>query len=430
MESFDAKGVSFVSITQAFNTTTSMGRLTLNVLLSFAQFEREVTGERIRDKIAASRAKGMWMGGIPSLGYDISDRKLVVNAAEAKQVRDIFTRYLELGAVHALKLELDGANIVSKRWRTVAGKEQGGLPFSRGALFQLLKNPIYIGQVRHKDKTYPGQHAALLEVELFEAVQAKLRDNAVLRRDRPLRSAGAWLKGKIFDAEGRAMTPSFGYGKGGKPFRYYISSTSARASSSTISRVSGPQIEALVADRLKRRGFEEEPTAVSLRVELHAETIHLTLPAKSLPLLELTEDETVHSEPRDRVRLVIRVRAVFRGGRTWLVGPGGASPTSTAARDPRLIKALQQAHVFAREHGIAPTKSTFDLRQVSSPAESHKRKLLRLAYLAPDLQAAILNGTLPPGLTLQSLMGVAIPVSWVKQRELIWGRPNLSAKIS
>ena len=160
VEIFDAQGVSFVAVTQQFNTTTSMGRLTLNVLLSFAQFEREVTGERIRDKIAASKQKGMWMGGFVSLGYEVCDRRIVIDYGEAETVRSIFRRYQELGCVRLLKEDLDRRGILSKRRASRGGIESGGRSFSRGALYALLSNPIYAGEIRHKNVCHPGQHEA------------------------------------------------------------------------------------------------------------------------------------------------------------------------------------------------------------------------------------------------------------------------------
>src|SRR3989337_1488741 len=179
VEAFDARGVSFVSITQQFNTTTSMGRLTLNVLLSFAQFEREVAGERIRDKIAASKKKGMWMGGLPPLGYDVQNRKLVVNEQEALTVLHIFRRYVELKSVRALQADLDDAGIRSK-WRKLAdGTQYGGQKFSRGALYLMLQNRIYRGEITHKGDTYPGQHPAIVEKQLCDQVQAILAGNPV-----------------------------------------------------------------------------------------------------------------------------------------------------------------------------------------------------------------------------------------------------------
>ncbi len=182
VEVFDANAVSFVSITQAFNTTTSMGRLTLNVLLSFAQFEREVTGERIRDKIAASKKKGLWMGGQPALGYDVKDRRLVVNEAEAETVRAIFRGYLQLGSVRALKSALDAAGVVSKRRTAADGSAYGGQSLSRGALYQMLQNRVYCGEIVHKGAAYPGQHARIVNEELWRRVHEKLEANGVERR--------------------------------------------------------------------------------------------------------------------------------------------------------------------------------------------------------------------------------------------------------
>ncbi len=195
VELFDEHGVSFVSVTQAFNTTSSMGRLTLNVLLSFAQFEREVTGERIRDKIAASKQKGMWMGGLPPLGYDVSERKLIVNDYEAETVRHIYTRYVELRSVRALKGELDAAGIVSKRRVDRFGRESGGKPLARGALYLMLQNRTYRGEIVHKDASYPGEHEAIIDPELWDEVQAVLGTNRVERSTGSMRPSQACSPG-------------------------------------------------------------------------------------------------------------------------------------------------------------------------------------------------------------------------------------------
>jgi DNA invertase Pin-like site-specific DNA recombinase len=180
-EIFEARGVSFVSVTQQFNTTTSMGRLTLNVLLSFAQFEREVAVERIRDKIAASKKKGWWMGGMPPLGYRVEDRKLVVIPGEAETVRHIFRRYVALGSVRLLQQELETRGVTSKRWTSSSGRHWGGKPIARGALYLLLQNRIYRGEIVHKEQHYPGEHQAIIDPELWEATQVKLAANAVER---------------------------------------------------------------------------------------------------------------------------------------------------------------------------------------------------------------------------------------------------------
>src|SRR5215470_3547010 len=198
VELFEAHGVSFVAVTQQFNTTTSMGRLTLNVLLSFAQFERELAGERIRDKFAASRRKGMWMGGTVPLGYEGKDRKLVINEEEAERVRLIFRQYLALGCVSKLRTDLDQRGVRSKQRVLTSGRLLGGCSFGRGALYHLLRNRIYRGEVVHKGMAYPGEHKAIVDEELWSAVQAKLSDNVRQRRRTQVKS-GALLGGLIFD---------------------------------------------------------------------------------------------------------------------------------------------------------------------------------------------------------------------------------------
>jgi site-specific DNA recombinase len=222
IEVFDAQRVSFVSVTQAFNTTSSMGRLTLNVLLSFAQFEREVTGERIRDKIAASKKKGMWMGGQPSLGYDVKERKLVVNEAEAETVRGIFRRYIELGTVRALRDDLAAAGVVSKRRMAADRSAYGGQRFSRGALYLMLKNRIYRGKIVHKGIAFPGEHAAIVDEELWGRVQSHLEVNRIERREGDKALEPSLLAGIVFDASSEPMTPTHAVKKGTR-YRYYTS---------------------------------------------------------------------------------------------------------------------------------------------------------------------------------------------------------------
>ena len=227
VETFDGRDVSFVSVTQAFNTTTSMGRLTLNVLLSFAQFEREVTGERIRDKIAASKAKGMWMGGVPPLGYDVPEagsRMLRVNKTEAELVRSIYQRYLAIGSVHRLAAALAEDGIVSKKYIASSGRVLGGTPFDRGALFHLLRNRIYLGQIVHKDLVHQGEHQAIVDVHLFDRVQQHLAAHRVSRSasaDR--RTERAVLTGRLFDEAGEPMSPAHSRGRSGRLYRYYVS---------------------------------------------------------------------------------------------------------------------------------------------------------------------------------------------------------------
>ena len=219
---FDAAGASFVSVTQSFNTTTSMGRLTLNMLLSFAQFEREVTGERIRDKIAASKAKGMWMGGRPPLGYEVRDRKLEIVEDEAETVRHIFRRYAELGSVFDLRDDLAASGITAKRHVSVLGNVTGGGLIERGALYHLLQNHLYRGEISHKGQIYPGQHEAIIDEELWTLVQAKLADNRVERSVRSDAAQPSLLAGLLRDEDGIVLTPTHA-NKKGRRYRYYVS---------------------------------------------------------------------------------------------------------------------------------------------------------------------------------------------------------------
>src|SRR5271170_5938626 len=226
-----------------------MGRLTLNVLLSFAQFEREVTGERIRDKIAASKRKGMWMGGVPPLGYDVRERRLVVNPAEAKTVRYIYKRYLELGCVRQLRKELAKRGIGSKVRVSQKGIKSGGCRFSRGALYELLANPIYIGEIRHKQERHPGQHEPILPRELWERVQRRLNDNAARARRSSNGSIASPLAGKLFDADGQPLYVQ-GATKGRRRYRYYVSKCLVNGSASGNGkgwRLAAPEIERAVA---------------------------------------------------------------------------------------------------------------------------------------------------------------------------------------
>jgi site-specific DNA recombinase len=221
VELFDAYGVSFISITQSFNTTTSMGRLTLNMLLSFAQFEREVTGERIRDKIAASKKKGMWVGGVVPLGYKVVDRKLMIDEEEAPIVRLIFELYCALGSMIAVMRELRERRVVTRIRTLSSGKTIGGIAFTKGPLAYLLKNRMYLGEINHGDKSYPGEHAALIDRTLFERAQKILVRNAAARSYSQSQSQ-ALLVGRLFDDRGHRMTPSFA-AKRGVRYRYYVS---------------------------------------------------------------------------------------------------------------------------------------------------------------------------------------------------------------
>lgn len=432
VEVFDRAGASFVSITQAFNTTTSMGRLTLNVLLSFAQFEREVTGERIRDKIAQSKAKGMWMGGTVPLGYDVKDRALVVNAAEAETVRHIFRRYLELGSVYVLQVELEADGIRSKVRVTRAGKQVGGGLFSRGALYHLLQNRHYRGQIPHKDQTFAGQHAAIVEESLFDQVQAHLASNRVNRTERATSTERALLVGKIFTADSAPLSPSFSIGQRGRTYRYYVSGADA----AVRRRLAAGATERFVLDLLRR--IADRPTMAPedvplllLRLELHDRGIQLIVGAEALfgldhPELAL-EDLRTRLSPSERaglerggesVRIWSPAQLRFRGGRTWLAGVESQSGVKVHAPNRELVRALRSAHADLRRVGAPVLRPDQWSRDIKAPATTHATRLARMSLLAPDLQLEILTGRRGEAFSVQLMLTAQIPLAWEDQR--IW----------
>ena len=254
VEVFERQGVSFVSVTQQFNTTTSMGRLMLNVLLSFAQFEREVTGERIRDKIAASKRKGMWMGGVPPLGYDVENRRLVPNPQEAKLIRHIFTRFVELGSSTKLVKELRLDGVTSKAWTTQDGKVREGKPIDKGLVYKLLGNRTYLGELRHKEQWYQAEHLPIVDQPVWDSVHAILATNGRSRANATRATTPFLLKGIVFGHDGRALTPWHSTKKTtGKRYRYYLPMRDLKehAGASGLPRMPAAELESAVLDQLR-----------------------------------------------------------------------------------------------------------------------------------------------------------------------------------
>jgi len=422
VEVFEKAGTSFVSVTQAFNTTNSMGRLMLNVLLSFAQFEREVTGERIRDKIAASKARGMWVGGVPPLGYDppeAGNRKLVVNEREAETIRYIFNRYLQLGSVHALQRDLDARGIVSKARVTAAGKKVGGQPFSRGALFHLLRNRIYLGQIVHREAVYEGEHDAILETEVFDKVQRSLEANARRRSTASeRRMVRAPLTGKLFDADGAPMSPTFSRGKSGQNYRYYVSASLQQGGTDKegngMRRISAAALERLLSDAIASwTGNNETPLdeVRSVRVSESGLTVEISGASKELAL-RLAPLERILDANRSTTTLHIAITWPLRGGAKWVTNRDPRAPCP----DPHLINALRFAHSMVEREQRRPLVTT-------APVSPYDRKLLRLAFLAPDLQRDILAGRQPRSLNLERLRKMDIPLAWSEQRKVLGWPP-------
>ena len=254
VEVFERQGVSFVSVTQQFNTTTSMGRLMLNVLLSFAQFEREVTGERIRDKIAASKRKGIWMGGVPPLGYDVENRRLVPNPQEAKLIRHIFTRFVELGSSTKLVKELRLDGVTSKAWTTQDGKVREGKPIDKGLVYKLLGNRTYLGELRHKEQWYQAEHLPIVDQPVWDSVHAILATNGRSRANATRATTPFLLKGIVFGHDGRALTPWHSTKKTtGKRYRYYLPMRDLKehAGASGLPRMPAAELESAVLDQLR-----------------------------------------------------------------------------------------------------------------------------------------------------------------------------------
>jgi site-specific DNA recombinase len=439
VETFEAHGVSFVSVTQQFNTTTLMGRLTLNVLLSFAQFEREVAGERIRDKFAASRRKGMWMGGNVPLGYDVAGRRLVVNEAEAKTVKLIFERYLELGCVRSLRAELDRLGIVSKHRIAGTGRMIGGGTFSRGALYYLLKNRVYRGEAVHKGVAHPGEHEAIIDEDLWEAVQAKLSVQDT-KQGTGRAESGALLMGLLFDDRGNRMSPSHTTRKGGR-YRYYVSQAvlqGRKKEAGSIARIGADELEERVVEALrgafpdKDRGADgitiPDATAKEQipsrspgglhdqrvrdlvnrhveRIVVHATEVEIILRTRDIAARSIVDGEgrvlrvPLERRPRDRKEIIVP-------------GDAGAPPTRL---DRSLVLAVARGRTWVSALRRGEYADTAEIAGKCDLSEAYVRRILRLAFLAPDIVEAIAEGRQPRGLSLQRLLD-PVPLAWTEQR--------------
>jgi site-specific DNA recombinase len=463
VEILDTKDASFVSVTQQFNTTTSMGRLTLNVLLSFAQFEREVIGERIRDKIAASKKKGMWMGGVPPLGYQAQDRKLVIVESEAEIVHFIFRRYAELGSVRLLKHELEARSIQSKLRTSASGRLRGGKPFARGALYLMLQNRIYRGEIVHKEQSHPGGHPPIIDQPLWDAVQAQLASNAAERNSGALSRQPSLLAGMLFDRDGNRMTPSHAVKKGTR-YRYYVSGsliTKDRTEDSAGLRIPAAEIEHLVSSRVHRwlldpgsiykstsarlpdgsmqqrliaraadigTRWPEVPvarkravlTALIERIKVSVDQIDIRLRPSRLATLFDVAATPPQGETDDETEILSVPVRLRRAGREIRMVIDGTDPFDAAKPDARLIKLLLKARRFnatlARSEGV-PFAA---LAQREGVGRSYFTRLVRLSYLAPDITQAILDGRQPRDLTAEKLLEHSrLPLAWHDQRTVL-----------
>lgn len=466
MRFFEEHGVSFVSATQDFNTETAMGRLMLNILQSFAQFEREVTSERIRDKLAASKKKGMWTGGIVPLGYDAIGRKLVVNEEEAERVRYIFQRYCALGSATALMRDLKAKNVTTKSWTSARGRFYPPKPFAKSSLYRILSNPVYIGKIRHKarGRIYEGQHTPIIDETLWNTAQEILSGNTAEKirfqsnKDRPY-----LLKGIVENPNGYAMTPSCKRKKD-RVYRYYVSIQAIKngAESCPVKTVPAQALEEIVLARVKKiltapewikklaetTGQElklpdinaclerfdavwdelfpvEQARIVHLLVEkvtVRPDGIVLKLrPAGFVSVLQDIRPELDldrRAKATTDTPLAIDIPAILRrqAGRKFIKAPDGSdlAASERPRYDDALIKALVRAHDWQGRLDSGKARSVKEIGEAEGLGETYVRNIVRLTELAPDITAAILNGRQPASLTLSQIR--AVPLLWDEQR--------------
>jgi site-specific DNA recombinase len=411
VEAFDAKSISFVAVTQQFNTTTSMGRLTLNVLLSFAQFERELSSERVRDKVAASRRKGKWTGGTVPLGYDAKNKKLVINKTEAETVRYIFKRYLELKSFGKLVEDLDANGILTKRRDTKVKKFNGGIPFTYGPLAYFLKNRLYIGETGHKDKWFPGEHAGIVDCKTFDMVQQLLKSKSD-GRDATRTASGALLLGKLHDDKGNRMSPSYST-KNGVRYRFYVSSALLRGRKTevgSIGRVSAAEIESAVLTALSTHQVGEEtingqdPFGAVERVVISRDQLMLTIAGSH-------GDTNAEGVPAD---IKIAWSAKARNAAAAVESDGAPDGSHNEA----LIQSLIRAHVWMHSLREGTYESIEDLADANHMHPKVVRQALRLAFLSPEVTSAVLEGRQPAGFTLAQIPKL-LPLQWTEHQRLL-----------
>jgi site-specific DNA recombinase len=435
VELFDAHGVSFVSVTQQFNTTTSMGRLTLNVLLSFAQFEREVTSERIRDKIAASKRKGLWVGGNLPLGYEIKDGKIAVIEEEAELVRSIYRRYLKLGSVNALLRDLSDRNIRTKCRQLSTGATRGGVPFGRGTLYYLLKNHFYIGEVKYKDEILPGEQPAIMDRPLFDAVRQKALaqwSHRTLVRNK----SDHLLAGLLFDDAGHRMIPTHAT-KAGIRYRYYASAPvlhgeAKTASAGSVSRVPAAEIEDAVIKYLNEHLAAQQVSGTSKNAQLDnrsdlAELVAGVVVHSDRLVVRLKSDSTDEaSDPPEEQSLTIAWQKPPSKRSRKILLPHNAARTDVRPEDferrARLVSAIARGRSFLDDIVSGRVTNITELRTREKCSIRQINLMISLAFLAPNLVKAAVEGRLPRGIGVERLRD--LPTEWSGQFEALGLNPE------
>jgi site-specific DNA recombinase len=442
VEQLDAKQASFVSITQAFNTTTSMGRLTLNVLLSFAQFEREVTGERIRDKIAASKKKGIWMGGPVPLGYEVIDRKLVPVPDEAERVRAIMRRYLDIRSVPALIDVLRHEGIVTKFQLRTSGPHRGGVPFGRGSLFHLLKNPIYRGKIVHKGQVYEGEQEPIVGEELWDAVQAQLNAKAPPRKRPKNDPQAAMLRGLLTDPDGRPMVPTYATKRSRRYAYYETRKDLARPADPPATRFVQGQIERHLVVQLTQlledehalrrlSGFEE---AGQLRTMFDTSRLLASRLAFEGSRQAILQDLIAGLQVRaERIEVVLNSDALAAGTGgelNWSISLPDRKPfreaklridaeDNASALDGKLVQLVAEA-LEARKLVISnPGLSINQVAKKEGRCRKQLTKLVSVSWLSPRIVESVVAGTQPKAINRTMLLETALPTDWADQEALL-----------
>lgn len=429
---FEQHDVSFVSVTQQFNTTTSMGRLMLNVLLSFAQFEREVTGERIRDKIAASKKKGMWMGGIVPVGYEVRDRKLMIKEEDAQLIRHIFRRYLELGSVTKLVRELKAQGIRTRKFVSQSGRAFGDRYFTRGHLYLILNNLLYLGEIVHKDITYAGEHEAIIERDLWERVQKQLAENRVAFKTDLRVESPSFLKGLLFDSAGNRMSPSHGQ-KRTHRYRYYVSRAILEKKpeeAGSISKIPAHEIELLVEQAVLKSlsqnentkqlanqisKLEQGPRRNELRKFINRVTLLEDSIRVEVRMTAVDEATNHHNGDIETKTLSLPFSVQKRGGKTKLIASNN-QPVFEEGPKQVLVKAVAQAWNWRKKLEAGTITSITSIAKAEETTVSYISRMLRFAYLAPDIMEAILDGKAPEKFS-GMLLRDPLPLSWADQRK-------------
>ncbi|KIN76963.1 recombinase family protein [Sulfitobacter mediterraneus] len=455
---FDGAGVSFVSVTQAFNTTSSMGRLTLNVLLSFAQFEREVTAERIRDKVAASKRKGMWMGGAVPIGYDVNDKALIVNPVEAEAIRTIFAEYLAAGSVRELSDRLEALSIVSKRRTDRYGRTTGGTSFSRGALYNILRNPIYIGKTRHKDELYDGLHEAIIDDATWQQVQELLANHGGKKIATSRRSARRLLDGLLFDSVGRPMRTTYtikstrtGGTEQSRRYWYYTSKPTSSDDHSRIERFPAGEVERLVLSGIINHLADKTwlTQQIGSTVDLDPRSLPEILAAADAwcAQAEVINDDTESQHLNgliDRIdvtngRFFVQINLgallssettqhlihaalefSFKKRQNGRAKPIVIAPPDAPQPDRDLINLVADARKWWAELLDGKSSTVRQIEDREGLRSGSVSRILPLAWLAPDISTAILEGRQPQHLTAKKLRSLPeLPLDWQEQRKIL-----------